>query len=51
VAVELGLRMENHARCEAHRLAEHDRECPFCLDRQAYRAFQARIQAERGADR
>lgn len=51
VAIELGHRMENHARCAKHTLAEYDPECPFCLDRRAYHVFLARLGAERKAGR
>ncbi len=47
VAIELGLRMEHHARCGAHPdPVAADPECPCCRDRESYLAFQKRINEE-----
>jgi hypothetical protein len=46
VAIELGVRMEHHARCYQH-TDELDPECPFCLDRQAYLWFREKLGSER----
>jgi len=41
VAAMLAARLVNHAFCETHGDANPDPDCPFCADREAYKAYVA----------
>lgn len=46
VAIELGVRMENHAVCADHPADRAESDCPFCRDRNAYKLFRDKLDSE-----
>ena len=39
VLIRVASRLANHAYCDEHSMAEPDRMCGFCADRDAYQAY------------